>query len=160
MYVQDDTDIISFISYALYKQQKSNYVEKLINEGRSYSAINKALKEFDNHSCTPSFIEGNQERAGKLIGVYKANLLNAEAKQLIHNLELKIKAVNDVVAPKPTFFRDVGVNLLSNLIWVFFIALVAFIYNLIASEDFLDFFLNKLIEAIDKQRSSRIISPD
>ncbi len=153
MYVQDDTDIISFVAYALYKEQKSTYVERLLNENKKPSEIDKALREFANNGCTPSFIEGNKERATKLLALYQANLFNEESKKLIHNLDAKIKAVNDVVAPKSSLFRDIGVNLLANLAWVVLIALVAFFYNLFASEDFLDLLIKKLIEAIDKRNS-------
>ncbi len=153
LYVKDATDVKSLVAYSLYKKQKAEFIAGLVSEGRTHSSIKSAIKDFNQTNSNSSYIEGNMERATKLLSLYEATYFNDSSKNLIESLEKKIQSINDANKPK-SLWRDIGVNLLSNLVWVIMIALLAVLYQIFASEDFRNTVLSKVGELIQKALSA------
>ncbi len=139
LYLSDETKIECLLAYAYYKRDKSKFISGVLNEIKGANKIEMvdiSIDDYVNFRTTNKEIYDYYiEKANKALIVYQVTNANPQTKKLIDDIDKKVAQINDINKPNSTLRRDIGVNLLANLVWVAIITVIGFIASLIIFSD-------------------------
>lgn len=125
--VNEDSDLIGHIAYSLYKKSKVEYIKDNKTDGTPLT--DNELIPFNKFSSTDSSVESYRIKAELLLQGFINNVL-AEELDSYKNQAINQQAdiLKDVIKPlTPSFWKSVGIGLVSAFIFALLLAAIAFI---------------------------------
>lgn len=133
--VQDRDDIVGHVAYSLYKENKIQFIENFKKEHGGIEPGDKDFEAFHKISCLPDNINNYKRSAVELLRSFMNELLAEEAKEIENNVfrnheDMLKRIVSELKPVKKSWWRELGMSILSTLVIILFIAFISFLLSL------------------------------
>ena len=131
--VKDDSDLIGYIAYSLYKRQKIEYLQNKAEQG--IPVTEDMRKDFSAFACTSSQIGLLRHQAENLLMETVGNIASEEMEQkeqeMLSNYKKDIREIAEDVLRKrvPSPAGTIGLNVASALIFSLLLGIIVFLFN-------------------------------
>ncbi len=135
--VDDETDVLGHIAYALYKADKISYIEDFQKKNGGKDLSEDDLKPFHDVSCLDANIQRYHLQAMQIMQEFSRNMLNATAEQIETDLKNNWdKRISEIIQPlkppsmKKSYFHGAAQSVIGAFVFMIILAGLLFFVSL------------------------------